>query len=125
MRPAAASLAAASLGFAGFGAAFLAGPAFLGVVGVVLTEPSAAAEIRAFYGGVALGLAAFFALAAARPAWQRPALTAQVLAFGGAALGRLVGLAVDGAGGPLLFALLALEAAGAGLGVWALRRTPR
>jgi hypothetical protein len=125
VRPAAVSLGAASLGFAGFGAALLVRPSFLGVVGVALTEPAAAAEIRAFYGGLELGLAAFFARAAARAAWHRPALVAQVLAFGGVVLGRLVGLVVDGAGAPLLFASLALEAAGAGLGLWALRRTPR
>ena len=125
MRPASFSLAAASLGFAGFGAILLVRPALMGVVGIALTEPAASAEIRAFYGGLELGLAAFFALAAARPTWHRAALVAQVAAFSGVVLGRLIGLVVDGAGEPLLFGFLAMEAAGALLGLWALRRTPR
>jgi hypothetical protein len=119
------SLALAALGFAGFGVAFLVRPSLLAAVGVALTEPAAAAEVRAFYGGLELGLAAFFALALARPAWHRPALVAQVAVFGGVVLGRAVGIVVDGVVDPLLLAFLALEAAGGLLGLWALRRAPR
>lgn len=118
------SLAAASVGFAVFGVATLLRPSLLGAVGIALTEPAAAAEIRAFYGGLEVGLAVFFALALGRVGWHRPALVAQVCAFGGVALGRAIGLVVGGVFDPLLLLFLALEAAGAGFGLWALRRAP-
>ena len=54
------SLLLAALGLIAFGAALLVKPSLLGIVGVELGRPSAATEIRAFYGGLELGLAVFF-----------------------------------------------------------------
>ncbi|MDX1420281.1 MAG: DUF4345 family protein [Rubricoccaceae bacterium] len=118
------SLIVASVGFAVFGVGMLLRPSLLAAVGIALTEPAAAVEIRAFYGGLEVGLAVFFGLAVGRPGWHRAALTAQIAVFAGAGLGRVFGLVVGGVLDPLLLLLLALEAAGAGLGLWALRRAP-
>ena len=111
--------------FAGFGLATLVRPSALGVLGIELTRPAAATEIRAFYGGLELGLALFFARAAARPEWFRPALFALAASLGGVALARAAGVVVDGSAGPLVLLLGATEAAGALLAVVALRRLPR
>lgn len=116
------SLVLSALVFGGFGAWLLVDPQALSALGIVLTTPSARTEIRGFYGGLELGLAGFFALAALRPAWFRPALVVQVCALGGVAAGRLVGFALDGRPDALLLALLAAEIAGTGLGLIALRR---
>jgi len=77
------SLLLTALVFGGFGAVLFADPRILEHAGVVAAGPMGVAELRAFYGGLELGLAAFFLLAATRRAWHRPALVAQVLALGG------------------------------------------
>lgn len=96
-------------------------PALLEVIGVEITRPAGAVEIRGFYGGLELGLGIFFAIALARRSWWRPALLVQVLALGGAAVGRLVGILVDGGGEWLVLALMAAEAGAALVGLAALR----
>lgn len=116
------SLALSALVFGGFGAWLLVQPQALSALGIELATPAARTEIRGFYGGLELGLAGFFAVAALRPAWFRPALVVQVCALGGIAAGRLVGFALDGPPEALLLALLAAEIAGTGLGLVALRR---
>jgi hypothetical protein len=122
MRFARISLRLAALGFAGFGVALLVRPTLLGVVDVALPTPAALTEIRAFYGGLELGLAAFFLLASTRDAWIRPALFAQVAALGGVVLARAVGVIVDGSAEPPVLLFGAVEASGAVLGLLALRR---
>ena len=124
MRLARASLLLAVAAFAGFGLAMLARPSVLGVLGVELARPAARTEIRAFYGGLELGLALFFARVAVEPAWFRPALFALAASLGGVALARLAGIMVDGSAGPLVLLLGAAEAAGALLALVALRRLP-
>ena len=120
------SLLLAALGLVGFGLPLLIQPSLLGVVGVELARPSAATEIRAFYGGLELGLAAFFIAAAMRGgAWLRPALFAQTAAFGGIVIARLVGILVDGSAEPMIWLFAALEGAGAVLGAVALRKIGR
>ncbi|HEX8694130.1 MAG TPA: DUF4345 family protein [Longimicrobium sp.] len=124
MRLARVTLVLAVAAFAGFGLATLVRPSVLGVLGIELTRPAASTEIRAFYGGLELGLALFFARAAADPAWFRPALFALVASLGGVALSRAAGVVVDGSAGPLVLLLGAAEAAGALLALAALRRLP-
>ena len=116
------SLVLAALAYAGFGVATLVRPSVLNVLGIELLRPAASTEIRAFYGGLELGMALFFARAAAEPAWFRPALFAQAASLGGVVLARLAGIAVDGSGEPLVLLLGAAEGAGALLGLVALRR---
>ncbi|HEU4562308.1 MAG TPA: DUF4345 family protein [Longimicrobium sp.] len=125
-RVATVSLLLAALGLIAFGATLLVKPSLLGLVGVELARPAAATEIRAFYGGLELGLAAFFIAAAMHGgAWLRPALFAQTAAFGGIVLARLIGILVDGSAEPMILVFLALEGAGAVLGAIALRRLGR
>jgi hypothetical protein len=77
------SLGLTAAAFGGFGAWLLVKPDALGKVGVEVPTPAARAEIRAFYGGLELGMAAFFAAAAARPTWFEPALILQSATLGG------------------------------------------
>src|SRR3954465_15395605 len=96
------SLRLAALAFAGFGVALLVRPALLGALGIELGRPAAVTEIRAFYGGLELGLAGFFAAASTRDEWLRPALFAQAASLGGIVLARMIGLALDGSAEPLI-----------------------
>jgi hypothetical protein len=96
-------------------------PELLGMLGVELARPAAVTEIRAFYGGLELGLALFFAVASTRDAWLAPALFAQAASLGGIVLGRLVGMALDGGVEPLILLFAAVEATGAALALVALR----
>ena len=81
-------------------------------------------EIRAFYGGLELALAAFFFYALRRPAWIVPALVLQALALGATAAARLYGI-IGGGTTEIMLALLAAEAAGCALAIVALSRLDR
>jgi hypothetical protein len=116
------SLVLAALGLVGFGLPLLVKPALMGVVGIGFARAAAATEIRAFYGGLELGLAAFFFAASRRDAWLRPALFAQAAGFGGIVVARLAGMLVDGSAEPMLFLFAAVEGTGALLGAVALWR---
>lgn len=65
-------------------------------LGLRYDSPAAITEIRAFYGGLELGLALFMAYCIVQPAALRPGLWALVLVALGSALGRAYGLVVDG-----------------------------
>ena len=119
------SLGLTALAFAVFGSLFLVSPTTLVRIGVLLTLPNAVAEIRAFYGGLELGIAAFFVLAFQRPAWYVPALMLQALALGATAVARIVGIIVDGGTTEIMLALAAAEAAGCVLAIVALSRLRR
>ena len=82
-------------------------------------------ELRAMYGGLELGLGAFFATAAAKPEWMRPALLAQTLGLGAVAGSRLAGIVRDRPRGRLMKALFVAESAAAALGAIALAKPPR
>lgn len=90
------ALAAGALGFGGFGLVLLAFPGLLGGVGVEAVSPSGTVELRAFYGGLELGLAAFLLLALFRPAWHRSALTLELCALGGIVVARGAALMLTG-----------------------------
>lgn len=122
MRLARFSLLFAALAFGGFGGWLLIAPHAISLVGVELTSPSAVAEVRAYYGGLEVGMALFFVLAIRRSSWWMPALTVQAATMGGAAAGRVIGILVDGATGGLILLIAAAEAAGALLGAAALLR---
>jgi len=122
MRLARISLLAAGLAFAAFGILTLAWPQSMGILGVELTRPAAATEIRAFYGGLELGMALFFFRARRDPAWHRPALFVQAASLCGVVLARLLGIVIDGSAEPLVLLLGAGEGACGLLGLVALRR---
>jgi hypothetical protein len=120
-------LAAGAVGFAGFGAALLTVPSLLGVVDLAPPSATAASDLRAVYGGIELGVGVFLGVCAGRPAWRTPGLAAMTLALGGAAVGRLLGLTLDGAPRPIALVFGALELAGALaalLALLAMRRGP-
>lgn len=86
----------AALGFLGFGIAIVAAPeAVLAPVGISGTA-AGLVELRAFYGGLEIGLAAFLFACAARRDWRPPGLLAVGLVNGGIALARLLGIAQTG-----------------------------
>lgn len=117
------SLATTAAAFAGFGVAFLAKPtAMTRKVDILAKRPNARTEIRAMYGGMEIGLAAFFASAAASPEWHRPALVAQACAIGGLAVGRFVGMAADESG-TLMKSLFVAEATAAATALEALAQS--
>ncbi len=79
-------------------------------------------ELRAVYGGLAGGLALFFALASFRPAWHAPGLVAQVTVFGGMVLARAVSMAAAGDPGPPVYPMIGVESLGTVMALVALRR---
>ncbi|MDD3715581.1 MAG: DUF4345 family protein [Candidatus Marinimicrobia bacterium] len=86
----------AAIAFAAFGLILFIAPGIMKSVGVEFADKAGAVELRAFYGGIELGLAAFFALAARRPEWIRIALTGLVLALGGIVILRGFALLIAG-----------------------------
>lgn len=72
------------------------------------------------YGGMELGLGAFFAVALAKPDLTRPALLAQALALGTLAGARLAGILHDRSRGPLMKTLVIAESVTAAIGAVAL-----
>ncbi|WP_169978211.1 DUF4345 family protein [Tautonia rosea] len=127
MRLARISLWLTAIAFGGFGLWLLIQPEGITGLGVELTHPVARAEIRAFYGGLELGLALFFTVAASRPSWFAAGLFAQAAALGGVALGRIIGIVVDGVSDSLFVGLLAAELTGCLIGIvalWLLDRKP-
>ena len=116
------SLSLAAVAFVGAGLAFVAAPGLLALVDLVPTTATARSDVRAVFGGLELGVGAWLALCVRRPAWHRPALVAQALAFGGLAAARLLSLGLDGVPRAVTFALWVPELAGMALALLALRR---
>jgi hypothetical protein len=115
------ALITAASGFAGFGLACLIRPkSMLERVDVRAKSARGTTELRAMYGGLELGLGAFFALAAAKNDWSRPALLAQTLGLGSLAASRLAGIVRDHPRGRLMKALFVAESSAAVLGAVAL-----
>ncbi|UQY36315.1 DUF4345 domain-containing protein [Pseudomonas fulva] len=109
---------------AGFGTAYFLWPQEMGAVsGMLLMESAAVTDVRAYYGALQIGLAVFLGLALARHELTRPALTLLLVLYTSLALGRIVGLWLDG-GAQQTFNLWAMlfEVVSALLAGWALRR---
>ena len=89
--------------------------------GALLMGSAAVTEVRAYYGGLQLGLAAYLAMALLRQDLLRPALILLALLYSVLALARAAGLWLDGTAQQTfnLYALL-LEVASAALAWWAL-----
>ncbi len=115
------ALAIAAVGFTSFGVACLARPKqMLKLADVKATSTRGETELRAMYGGMELGLGAFFALAMSKPAWRRPALAAQALGLGAVAAARIGGIVQDRPRGKLMKAFAVAESSAAMLGAIAL-----
>lgn len=91
-------------------------------LGIVATNPAARTELRALYGGMELGLAAFLVAGAWRPSLTGAACLALSLVMAGVALGRLLGFVLDDSASAKLWAFLASEVLFAGLGWLGWRR---
>ncbi|MDO9619278.1 MAG: DUF4345 domain-containing protein [Pseudomonas sp.] len=115
------------LALAGLGLAYFVQPhEMANLSGMLLMSPAAATDVRAFYGGLQLGLAAFIGLSLSRLDFTRAALTLLVLLYSALALARIGGLWLDGGAQQTfnLYALL-LEVVSVGLCFWALRGLQR
>lgn len=115
------------LAIAGLGLAYFIRPhEMTNLSGMLLMAPAAATDVRAYYGGLQLGLAAFIGLCLARRELIAPALTLFTLLYSALALARIGGLWLDGGAQQTfnLYALL-LEIVSAGLCFWALRGLQR
>ncbi len=95
--------------FFGFGAWLTVCPEALESLQVTTRGPVGAVELRAFYGGLELGIGAFLLLASRRRTWVEPALWLAALSMGGLALVRGVAMLGTGTYTPLLAAVLASE----------------
>jgi len=105
------------LSFGAFGVWALIAPAALAnLIHVTPETPGALTEIRAFYGGLEIGLAAFLLRAAFHRPWMPGALIALVVVAGGIAIGRGIGLVIDSSISGVMLGALVWEAAGAILG---------
>ena len=91
-------LALCALGFFAFGLWLLVDPAAaLGKIGINATSATGLVELRAFYGGMELGLGLFLAWCTLRPEWRQAGLWLVLLANGGAGLARLFAISAGGA----------------------------
>ncbi len=110
--------------FVGFGLGFVAAPQELAefLLGSAPIVPSAVIDMRATYGGVALGIGLFFGLTARSPQTVRIGLLASLLVIGSLGAARLVGVVVDGEPNGFMLLSLATEAVSVGLTVAALRQ---
>ncbi len=121
MRTARLVLLVFGLMFLGFGLAFAAAPwSMANLVGLQAASPQAVTELRAFYGGLEIGLGAFMIASAATRRWMRAGLQFLLVVCGGIAAGRVFGLAIDNSGSALMWVALATELTGVVLAVVAL-----
>ncbi|MBA3916131.1 MAG: DUF4345 domain-containing protein [Acidobacteriales bacterium] len=119
------SLALTAAAFTGFGVACFARPRqMLAKIDVAPTSDTGITEIRAMYGGMELGLGAFFAYCATQDSLAKPALLAQITSLGGLALARLWSILEDDPGW-VMYPLFVAEAGATVLGVAALREELR
>jgi hypothetical protein len=96
------------------------------LTGSAPASPNALTDVRAIYGGLALGLTTFFWLAyRGDTSLQRLGLTVSAFAFGFCALGRTLGIALDGSATAVTYASLAAEALVAAWSAFAVRRAMR
>lgn len=117
-------LGLSALAFGGIGAGFLVAPHLLAArIDLTLHSTTAAADVRAVYGGLQLSLAVLLAACALRPTWLVPGLVLQLCTFAGLFLARCGSLAVDGAPSAFGLALQGAEAVGLSCGALALVRT--
>lgn len=90
-------LVLAGIGFLGFGLWLLLDPVGgLSKVDIAASSKVGEIELRAFYGGMEIGLGAFLIACAMRPDWQVAGLWLVLAANGGTAFARLIGIGLSG-----------------------------
>lgn len=119
-------VALSALVFGGIGAWTLIDPIpVLAEVGVVISDARGLVELRAMYGGMELGFAAFLIWTLLSPARVRTGLLAATLTIGTMGVVRLAGLLTAETEGWALPVLCGMELVGTTLGVYALIRGRR
>ena len=119
------SLIASAVGFAGFGIVLFVAPGLLETAGITIVSPAGEIELRAFYGGIEIGLALFFLFALRRPAWIRPALVVQICTAGAVVLARAMALILAGfQANSVIYLSWAAEATLLIIGIIALTKLP-
>jgi hypothetical protein len=117
-------LALSVLAWAGFGAWLYVFPERLDGVGLAPDGGLGRTEVRAFYGGLELGIAAFLGWCLAAASRTRVGLMAATMVVGCTGLGRLSGIALEGfETTPLMWTFVAIELTAAALSAWAIRWT--
>lgn len=107
----------------GFGLWSLLAPASVAnIVQFGLTTPAAMTEMRAFYGGIEIGLGLYWIFSAQSASMQRPALLAMSAVWLGVAGARAIGMLIDGGATGFLWAALATETASGAIAWLAYRR---
>ncbi|MFO0565552.1 MAG: DUF4345 domain-containing protein [Polyangiaceae bacterium] len=121
-------LLALAAGYVAFGVAALLAPQKLAAFADLGTVSKLGLiELRAFYGGIEIGLGVFLAVTAMRKEWQLPGLLAALLSLLGIASARVYGMTVEGWPGISVLLFLAIEVAGvvlAGIGLARVRKAP-
>jgi hypothetical protein len=113
-----------ALALIGLGLAYFVRPMEMtNLSGMLLMAPAAITDVRAYYGGLQIGLGVYLLMALSRVDQARAALTLLVLLYSALALARIGGLWLDG-GAQQTFNLSALliEVVSVGLCFYALRR---
>ena len=96
--------------FFSFGVASLVCPEWVvGLAHIETPHPSAKTEVRAFYGGLEIGLALFLLHCIVRRRHLVSGLWLATLILGGVVTGRLIGAAVDGVSGFFVYGALMIE----------------
>ncbi|MBD8525602.1 DUF4345 family protein [Pseudomarimonas arenosa] len=120
------ALGLGGLGFLAFGAMFMVAPLqTMAMAGIELQGGLAATELRAFYGGLELALAALLLRAALRPQLHAEGLLLMAFAYGGIGTARFIGIALEGSATPFLWFALGTEWGLAALAGWARSRLRR
>ena len=116
-------LLAGAAGFGAFGLLFAIAPETAALVDIGLPSGTARADIRAIFGGMELGIAAFLVWASMDPVRYRSGAVAMSAVFGGMVIGRIAGLILDGEPTVITGALLAAETVGLVVGLVAWRES--
>jgi hypothetical protein len=116
-------LAVQAVALMGLGLAYFIRPQEMAnLSGMLLMTPAAITDVRAYYGGLQIGLGFFLLMAINRVDLARAALTLLVSVYAALALARVGGLWLDGASQQSFnLAALLIEVVSLGLAFWALR----
>ena len=106
------------------GVLFIFWPHAMGaLVALGMSSPAAATDVRATYGGFELGVALFLGYCASAPGLVRAGLVAAFLGMLGFAVGRGVGMWVDGSVAPIHRSMFIFELTTAGIILLVHRKT--
>lgn len=113
--------------FMAFGLGFAFAPEALAdlVAGDAPSVASAVTDMRATYGGVAIGLGLFYGMCARRPEWVRLGLIASLIVVASIGATRLGGIIADGSPNAFMIIFLVAELLSVGLYAFALGQLGR